>query len=313
MEQKLQRILQQYKCTKEAEDYIYISGDNAAEQLLSQYEKVKEGGIICGVGNKDVVAKYLEDVNFIDNDLWWVCTKERVQHHQKSLGVRQGEWSGGWKAIKKPRSHMKSLEKILGILGDPKIDIFIDLGPSEIGSEAWDIKGLYPDCLIVGIEASTPRYEVLKESNYPGILTHGMASDKDGEGEGFMGHRQGRSDFWSHGGDIDEGAFIKSKINSYTIDKLEEMYGPFEGNVFIWADIEGAELDAFKGAEKLLASGNVIALWVEVRRNPMSPGSCSRDEIVEFLEARRFESWPGNNPLIPPRVMDDYLFYPNRG
>jgi FkbM family methyltransferase len=226
-----------------------------------------------------------------------------------SRASREEIWKANWNTIAQPRSHPgEQARKLIDLLGSPEVDVFIDLGVGYVESEAWVVREIYPNCLIVGAEASWARYKAIKSYGYPGILIGNVVGEIDGVVKGYVPHENGRADFWLYGGEIDEGAFVEGQVESVTIDQIEQTYGPFEGNVLLWMDIEGSELAALKGASGLLSSGKVVGLSVEVRREPMSPGSCTRDEIVDFLRGFGYRSHPDNDPLVPPTMMEDYIF-----
>ena len=85
-------------------------------------------------------------------------------------------------------------------------------------------------------------------------------------------------------------------VDTVTVDSLYQEYSPSaDKTVFIWADIEGAELRMLRGAEKTLRSGNVIGLNLELwPRNahniwPTYTGNrCTADQVTKFLKGFGF-------------------------
>lgn len=78
---------------------------------------------------------------------------------------------------------------------------------------------------------------------------------------------------------------IKVLVGTTTLDVVEAVYGPFEDAV-VWLDVEGSELRALRGASKLLASGRVLALNVEMLSHV--PGMM--DELPALLAANGYQA-----------------------
>jgi len=218
-------------------------------------------------------------------------------------------WKKQWlKALTEPSIQTAHWNKIVSVLRtDP--EFFLDIGAGEFDSEAWEVKKTYPDCRIIGFEPQPDRFDLLKRHSYPGLLLPFVISDVDSIVNGYMGYHGGKSDFWLFGGNdeyID--AYKKIKIMSHTLDAIEYRYGPFN-NVFIWADIEGSELNALRGANKLFDQNKIIGINVEVRKNPIAPGGCSVDEIFEFLNDKKF--YPVNYNGVNGHC--DVIFLPIEG
>jgi hypothetical protein len=58
----------------------------------------------------------------------------------------------------------------------------------------------------------------------------------------------------------------------------------------IWADIQGSELPAFKGAGNLIE--NVKCIFTEIEYKPIYEGQPLYPEVKEFLESKGFiETW----------------------
>ena len=78
------------------------------------------------------------------------------------------------------------------------------------------------------------------------------------------------------------------RMRTVTLDTLfEKGYGiPYDRYDLINLDIQGAELLALRGAEKIL--GNVRAVYTEVNTKELYAGCALLPEMDEFLEARGF-------------------------
>lgn len=179
----------------------------------------------------------------------------------------------------------KRWKRIIKFIGEEP-DLFLDFGPGTKDSEAWVVKDLWPSCTIIGIEACDKRYSNIKDS-YPGMLHHIAVDEKEGVTGGYIGGLHGMFKF---------GLEKETKVNNHkevsvqttTVDKLYE--STEGGTVFIWADIEGAELRMLNGATKLLSSGKVLGLNLELYPQnaqkiwPTYTGNrCTADQVIDFL------------------------------
>jgi hypothetical protein len=141
----------------------------------------------------------------------------------------------------------------------------------------------------VGVEACKARYDKIK-ATYPGELHHMIVDADEGVSEGYVGGRYGMFMFGlEKEAKARHNNHKKVSLPSVTIDRLyAESNG---GTVFIWADIEGAELRMLQGATELLSSGKVLGLNLELCPQKMEkhwPGytgtRCTADQVIDFLE-----------------------------
>jgi FkbM family methyltransferase len=172
----------------------------------------------------------------------------------------------------------------------PEPDLFLDCGPGRVNvsREAWIAKEVWPNCSVIGVEACEARYRKLK-SVYPGSLYHMAVDEAIGQAAGYVGGRHGMFMFGLEK-DREEkyNNHEKISVESTTVDHLYENSNG--GTVFIWADIEGAELRMLKGATSLLSSGKVVGLNLELcpqnaqKIYPEYTGTrCTADEVIDFL------------------------------
>ena len=208
------------------------------------------------------------------------------------------------KIKKKPSISKESIilyRLIKKLFKEPKC--FFDCGPGVIDSEAWFIKKYWPNCKIIGIEACPDRYKNLKRK-YPGILINKALDFKNSEEYGYIGGTYGQFMFGLEKEDPNKGKndHIKIKVKTVTLDYIEQKYGPFE-SIFIWADIEGAELRMLQGATQILSSGKVIGLNLELwPRNAQKIWKhytgirCTADEIISYLKKFGYKIY-GNDVL----------------
>ncbi len=222
-----------------------------------------------------------------------------MNHNEKKVFVKQ--WEQIEKAKNDDRSHHNQIKNIISKF---EFDCFIDCGVGYVGTESWSVKDLKPKTTIIGFEPHNERYEMIK-NNYVGDLYKLGVGEKEGNITGFMGYKGGKSDFWLRGSEklISEGHYRKEGIELTTIDKVLERY-PNEKNIFVWADIEGAELDMIKGSVKTMKSGKIVGFNLELRNERADEGHCTGKEVEKFLENYGFKNISG--PII--KGHKDYLF-----
>ena len=196
----------------------------------------------------------------------------------------------------------------------PAPDLFLDFGPGRPNwcREAWVAKEVWPGCTVIGAEACEERYNRLKKT-FPGELHHMAVDAQEGSTEGFVGGRHGMFMFQHEKEqEAKHNNHKKVTVRTTTVDSLYT-----GGTVFIWADIEGAELRMLQGATETLASGNVLGLNLELnpRNSFRGPERCSADEVIDFLapyglECRGSHSHPGlvTGDFESENWFNDFLF-----
>lgn len=164
-----------------------------------------------------------------------------------------------------------------------KFDYFINCGPGYVGAEAWSLKSLYPSCNILGFEPQTERYNHLISGSFPGVLEQKAVGASKGHIEGLMGFIGGKSDFWLNGDEnLVEGGFYKKEIVEITT--IDDILENINGKAFIWADIEGSELEMVKGATKSMEQDKIVGFNLELRTQNIPSGHCSYQEVVDYLK-----------------------------
>ena len=165
------------------------------------------------------------------------------------------------------------------------VDYFVHLGPQYVVTECTDAKIAMPTIGIIGIEASRKRYlECVKQ--YPGHLIHAAAWHCRTKIP-FYVRREDESWPWEsafapkEGDGGDQPSYM---VDAITLDSLSDFLGPFERSI-LWADIEGSELNALRGARSLLERKAFQSILVEVREEMESPGWCKESEVHEFLSS----------------------------
>lgn len=79
---------------------------------------------------------------------------------------------------------------------------------------------------------------------------------------------------------------IKNKqlvVSCVTLDQLDKTFGCLD-DIFLWMDIEGAELEALKGGKSLLASGRIKWIDMEVSHKTRRIGDPSEDDLGTYLK-----------------------------
>ena len=170
---------------------------------------------------------------------------------------------------------------------DGQFSIFFDAGAGGDNQEASAIHDLMRNVSIYGFEASTPRYDALKLS-YPGKIYNVMLGDQEKEYKGFLGGAKlCKVPIDNFRININEQEAIDERINfrETSIDciTLDNFYKKHElnGDVFVWADIEGSELLMLRGSTWLLENKKIAGLNLEISDVSWFP---SPSEVVGFLE-----------------------------
>ena len=160
-------------------------------------------------------------------------------------------------------------KQLLGLVPDfgQSDDLFIDLGPGHLGSEAWVCREMRPDCRIIGLEPSPSRFDNLAPT-YPGELLSRAISDHSGIVAGFIGkpvYPAPLSDFKLVVEDTDNHIrkYNATDMTCSSVDSLVEEFGPVR-KVVVWADIEGSELAMLNGATRSLGDGTIVAVNLEL-------------------------------------------------
>ena len=155
-----------------------------------------------------------------------------------------------------------------------KIDTLYNFGVGHWPhQEALQWKKRRPDVEIYGVEPNPITY-FDRINDYPGNLYQIGVWSENSVQELNMSRDFGHSSFLKQEeewikrvktkGTHDSSVIIDDRVSvlCQTIDSLDNFFGNPD-NIFIWMDIEGAELKALKGARALLESGRVKGLFLE--------------------------------------------------
>tara|TARA_R110002020_G_scaffold58381_4_gene160095 strand:- start:110 stop:826 length:717 start_codon:yes stop_codon:yes gene_type:complete len=199
--------------------------------------------------------------------------------------------------------------QIKDIVNNFDFNYFISCGPGYPGSESWSIKDFLPSCEIIGLEPQTQCFNNLQQKGFPGTLLNAAAAAHAGEREGFMGLEGGKTDFWLHGSEklIEKGFYKKEVVCTTTVDKI--LCPHPEAQAFIWADIEGGELDMLKGAVDSMKNNKIVGFNLELRARVnkndwLSHNGCTARDVIDFLKPYGFFK----KGRLRPRGHKDYIF-----
>ena len=167
----------------------------------------------------------------------------------------------------------------------PKTLLNIGVGPVP-HSEAKTFRKLWPTMRIVGLEPSPDTF-AKRISDYPGELypwaLWSIPCDKVFNAMKLLSGQSSFLDF-----EVTKSRPCKKiLVSCITLDQLDETL-KFPEDIFLWMDIEGAELEALKGGHKLLESGRVKLVNLEVSIQPIRVGEPSEDDLSSYLKQYGF-------------------------
>jgi FkbM family methyltransferase len=137
-------------------------------------------------------------------------------------------------------------------------------GPAD-GNEAQAAVKRWPGIKVVGFEPNPEAGAWQKEHGWPKDqpLLNFALSDRVGKVQIWMpeGHLRSASiDPVRYAGVPDK---TMKEVQTTTLDRSDTLLGPFE-ECFLWLDIEGAELEALRGAERVLKESRACMISVEL-------------------------------------------------
>lgn len=172
------------------------------------------------------------------------------------------------------------------VKGKPKTLYNIGVG-HEPHNEAKAFQQLWPDITIIGLE---PDLKIFcdRVEEYVGILYPWGLWKENAIREFSISSIHGWSSLLSphsewvnnaNGLNFTKGVFI----SCVTLDNLDKMMGCPQ-DIFLWMDIEGAELGALEGGKDALASKRIKWIDIEVSHKPRRIGEPSEVMISNYLK-----------------------------
>ncbi len=175
----------------------------------------------------------------------------------------------------------------------PKTLLNIGVGPLQ-HNEAEVFKAKWPEIKIVGLEPNPDTFTE-RVSGYPGkIYPWGLWSVSCLKTLTMVKEAKGKSSMlepdpkwkgrWSY---KNSKVCRKEVVSCVTLDQLDKAL-KFPKDIFLWMDIEGAELEALKGGHELLKSGKVKWIDLEIGIQTRRVKEPSEDDISLLLKKYGF-------------------------
>jgi len=174
---------------------------------------------------------------------------------------------------------------ILDFLDRKTFKTFYDIGVGP-RAEYLIIKQHFQDVDFFGLEANPAMFEQVV-NKFPGTILPLAVSKTPGDVT-FVIHEQ---NVMASGLIPYDNSSDGEKINvpSITLDEFDQKFNS-QDDILLWMDIEGYELNALQSGTKLLQSGRVKLLNLEVRpRWNHKPDGCTEAEIDDLLSTFRYK------------------------
>ena len=151
------------------------------------------------------------------------------------------------------------------------------LGGPGSASEAQDAVKKWPRIRVIGVEPNPAAVSFQRRMGWPegeplveaalweNVATVPMTNLPDDLCGGDLLH----ASVYHPVGENDKVAGSFPRIPAVTWDKLDVIYGPF-AEAILWMDIEGSELEALRGAEKLFQRGAIRIANLELTSRPQT-------------------------------------------
>ena len=165
-------------------------------------------------------------------------------------------------------------------------DIFVDAGPNAPFTEAWLVRQKKPGCHIIGFEPHPSAFKKLCTYFYPGTLSSCAISSNPGVIRGVC--TQDHASNFAKVNDEVVAATVGvtmddlSEVKTVTIDQILQ-HTPSSSNTFIWADVQGSELDIILGAHESLEANKICGFMLELDTTARDGCGCYWKEVAQVL------------------------------
>lgn len=185
--------------------------------------------------------------------------------------------------------------KVLFDVWPEGVEWFVIGGPAD-ANEAQTIHNQFPGIKCIGFEPHPILLQKQIELAFPGIVYPYALMSEDGSVDFKM--LIGKDNSSSVCRDLGDNCNI-IEVKTRSLDSLSEEFGPFT-NIVLWIDIEHAELECLKGAKRLLESGQILMVNVEVFKEYMYQPIADYLAQYGLVEVKRWNEgvMPGMSDVI---------------
>lgn len=151
-----------------------------------------------------------------------------------------------------------------------------------VGGEALAARKVWPRCRIVGLEPAPAAHALMNRSGmFPGTLVNAAAWLRTTRLFLWSGDTALYGNLFNLAADFGPDGTTQVRpgnagppvvVDAVTLDDLSIEIGPFDEDVFLWMDVEYAEVAVLIGARRLLESGAVRAVNFENHPVTVCPG-----------------------------------------
>jgi FkbM family methyltransferase len=166
-------------------------------------------------------------------------------------------------------------------------------GPAD-ANEAQCLRQKFPDLAIVGFEPNPRFYRLQVARAFPGLLLPFALWEErkameirtvDNEEGEHQEHRCASLTVYAKHPAVRQSISVEARM----LDDLSEEFGPFR-QAILWIDIEESELQALRGAQKLLAAGEIRLINAELSQERLPPVA----ELLKEYGIREVGRWNAN-------------------
>lgn len=179
-----------------------------------------------------------------------------------------------------------AIDHVLHHVGRPP-QLLLDIGVGQRPhDEANQFQLRFPNVCVVGLE---PNVEVFldRRVDFPGEIFPWGLWDHPGPQRFYPTADCGNSSILSELNPRRVQVLTSTWICCITLDQLDDITGR-SNDIFLWLDIEGSELRALTGGKRVLESGRIRWIDLEVSDAPRRSGEPTELQIDELLQGHGF-------------------------